>query len=343
MSIAMTKILNQLAEGERLPQAVAEEVMDLIMVGEATGPQIGALLMALRMRGESPEEISGFARSMRRHALPVAIARRPIVDTCGTGGDGSHSFNISTVAALVAAGAGASVVKHGNRAASSKSGSADLLEALGIQLSPEPSVLIRMVEETGFGFLFAQSVHTAMRYAAPVRRDLGIRTVFNLLGPLTNPAVPEFQVIGVFDASRIQLMAEALVRLNVDRALVVHGDGLDEVTLSGVTQYALVDGGNIVTGEWTPEDFGLPGYSKSSVIGGDPTVNAEICLRLLAGEPGPYLDVVLANAGVALYAARMVDSPCQGVRVARESVTSGSAARVLARLQELSGGARTAS
>ncbi len=332
----MTKALARLAEGGRLDQTEAERVMDVIMVGEATPAQIGAMLMALRIRGESAEEVSGFARSMRNHAVPVAVPRRPIVDTCGTGGDGSHSFNISTVAALVAAGAGATVVKHGNRGASSKSGSADLLEALGIDLRPEPAILIRMVEETGFGFLFAQSVHTAMRHAAPVRNELGLRTVFNLLGPLTNPASPDYQVIGVFDPDRIALIAQALVHLEVDRAVVVHGDGLDEVTLSGTTQYTLVDRGHLVQGQWTPTTFGLPTYAKAAVQGGDPSVNAAICIRVLAGEPGPYLDVVLANAAVTLFASRIARDLIEGVERARESVVSGRARGVLDQLRKIS-------
>lgn len=336
MSSVIAETLARLADGEHLSAAAAEQVMDAVMAGEASPAQIGAILMALRLRGESAEEISGFARSMRNHALSVLIPRRPVVDTCGTGGDGSHSFNISTAAALVAAGAGATVIKHGNRGASSKSGSADLLEALGIQLNPTRQTWTQMVEETGFGFVFAQSVHTAMRHAGPVRKELGIRTVFNLLGPLTNPASPEYQVIGVFDADRIALMAEALVHLQVDRALVVHGDGLDEVTLSGVTDYALVDGGAIVHGQWTPDSFGLPWYPKAAIRGGEPAFNADICLGILANETSAYSDVVLANASVALLAARMVADLKEGVRLARDAITSGRAAKILQQLQEMS-------
>ncbi len=343
MAITINEILHKLSDRQRLDAVTAEQTMDAIMQGTASPAQIGAVLMALRLRGETAEEISGFARSMRRHATPVVVGRRPLLDTCGTGGDGSHSFNISTVAALVAAGAGATVIKHGNRAASSKSGSADLVEALGIELDPSPELLERMVNEAGFGFLFAQAVHTAMRHAAPVRRELGIRTVFNLLGPLTNPASPEYQVIGVFAPDRLTLMAEALAHLGVDRAVVVHGAGMDEVTLAGTTRYVLVEHGRLTEGEWTPADLGLPRYAKEDVVGGDAYRNAEVCLDVLQGQASPYLDVVLANAGVALWVARLASSPAEGVRCARETVLSGRAARVLATLKALSESPRSIS
>jgi anthranilate phosphoribosyltransferase len=336
MGSAIANALAKLAEGQPLDAALAESVMDEVMGGQATSAQIGAILMALRMRGESAAEISGFARSMRRHAVPVAVARRPLLDTCGTGGDGSHSFNISTVAALVVAGAGVTVAKHGNRSATSKAGSADLLEALGVALSPEATVLSRMIDEAGFGFLFAQSVHTAMRHVAPARRELGVRTVFNLLGPLTNPLQPEYQLIGIFDAARLKLMAEALADLGVDHGVVVHGDGLDEVTVSGVTQWARVDRGQLSFGTWTPEELGVSRYPKSALVGGDAEKNAILCREVLSGENGPYREVVLANAAVALWAARAVDDPRSGVKLAAESIDSGRAEAVLNRIRELS-------
>ena len=328
--------LRVVADGGILEEFAAEAVMDDMMTGETTPAQMGALLMGLRMRGETAPELAGFARSMRRHAAAVDVSRRPVLDTCGTGGDGSHSFNISTVAALVAAGAGATVVKHGNRAATSTSGSADVLEALGVSLDPGPKVLAAMVEEAGFAFLYAQSVHRAMRFAAPVRREMGIRTVFNLLGPLTNPARPERQLLGVYDARYLPLMAEALQRLGVDHAIVVHGDGLDEVTLAGVTQYVRVDGDHLEWGQLTAADLDLPPYPQDAIVGGNPAANAEICRRVLAGDHGPHRDVVLANAGMALWAARLADAPASGVALARTSIDSGRAASVLKRLCQLS-------
>ncbi len=336
MGQATAEALRVVADGGILEEFLAESVMDDIMTGETTPAQMGALLMGLRIRGETAAELAGFARSMRRHAATVEVSRRPLLDTCGTGGDGSHSFNISTVAALVAAGAGATVVKHGNRAATSTSGSADVLEALGVSLDPGPEVLAAMLEETGFAFLYAQSVHRAMRFAAPVRREMGIRTVFNLLGPLTNPAGPERQLLGLYDARYLPLMAEALLRLGVDQAIVVHGDGLDEVTLAGVTQYVRVDGDRLESGRLTAADLDLPSHPLDAVVGGSPAANAEICRRVLAGEHGPHRDVVLANAGVALWAARVASSPASGVALARESIDTGRAAWVLERLGQLS-------
>ncbi len=336
MGRATEEALKVVADGGILEEFAAEAVMDDMMTGETTPAQMGALLMGLRLRGETAPELAGFARSMRRHAAAVEVSRRPLLDTCGTGGDGSHSFNISTVAALVAAGAGATVVKHGNRAATSTSGSADVLEALGVSLEPGPEVLAAMVEEAGFAFLYAQSVHRAMRFAAPVRREMGIRTIFNLLGPLTNPAGPERQLLGVYDARYLGLMAEALQRLGVDHAIVVHGDGLDEVTLAGVTQYVRVDGDYLESGQLTAADLGLPPYPKDAIVGGSPATNAEICRRVLAGDHGPHRDVVLANAGMALWAARLATTPASGVALARGSIDSGRANAVLERLCQLS-------
>lgn len=342
MNPTLADALARLATGESLDMASAEAVMDQIMAGEATPAQIAGVVMAMRVRGETAAEVSGFARSMRRHARAVVVDRRPLLDTCGTGGDGSHSFNISTAAAFVVAGAGVTVAKHGNRGASSKSGSADLLEALKVSLTPDPELFQVMISEAGFGFIFAQSVHPALRHAGPVRRELGVRTIFNVLGPLTNPASPEHQVIGVFDREWIGLVAAALVELDIDQAIVVHGDGLDEVTLSGTSEYARVDRGVITFGIWTPEDFGLMAHPKGAIVGGEARVNAEICLRLLRGEPGPYRDVVLANAAVALWAARKVDNVRQGVELAQQALDSGRALSVLTRLQQLSRGASSA-
>lgn len=326
----LSDFLLALSEGERLTEDQAYALMDAIMQGRATPAQIGGILMALRVRGETPDELTGFARAMRQHATIVPVHRRPLMDTCGTGGDRSHTFNVSTVAALVVAAAGVPVAKHGNRSATSKSGSADLLEALGIAITQDPVEVGRLVDEVGFGFLFAQSVHTSMRHAAPARRELGVRTVFNVLGPLTNPARPERQLVGVFAPEWLAPVAEVLGRLGVDRAMAVHGHGaLDEVSLSGPTAYGLVEGGTVTLGSVSPDDLGLPTYPAGSFVGGDPQTNAVICRRVLANEPGPYRDMVLANAGMALFVARAADSPRDGVRLAQDALASGRALGIL--------------
>lgn len=337
VSAVMTpaQALAKLAEGESLSEAEAEAVMAAIMRGEATPAQIGALLMALRVRGETIAELTGFARAMRAAALPVAVGRRPLLDTCGTGGDGSHTFNVSTVAALVVAAAGVPVAKHGNRAASSRSGSADLLEALGVPIDDDPQRVAASIERYGFGFLFAQRVHSSMRHAAGPRRELGIRTVFNLLGPLTNPAAPERQLLGVFDSRWVRPLTEVLARLGLDRAMVVHGaGGLDEVSLAGPTEVGLVDGGMVSFGTIMPEDLGLPRYPVSAFAGGDAQTNAAICRAILAGEEGPYTDLVLANAATALFAARAVEDLPAGVETARAAIRDGRALNLLHRLAE---------
>lgn len=323
--------LEVLGQGAPLELEQAYQLMNAIMQGEATPAQVGGVLMALRVRGETVDELTGFATAMREHATPVAIQTRPVMDTCGTGGDRSFTFNVSTVSAFVVAGAGVRVAKHGNRSATSKSGSADLLEALGIPVQTESHVVSALIEEVGFGFLFAQQVHTSMRHAGQTRRELGVRTVFNVLGPLTNPCAPEYQLLGVFDASFVVPMTEVLNRLGVERAMVVHGHGgLDEVSLSGPTQYGLVDRGVTSFGTLTPDEMGLPTYPPGVFRGGDPSTNAQICRDILYhGVRGPLRDVVLANAGVALYVAGEAALPADGVRLARTSIDSGRAAGVL--------------
>ncbi|MCY0908519.1 MAG: anthranilate phosphoribosyltransferase [Sulfobacillus thermosulfidooxidans] len=319
-----------LSQGKSLTEDDAYALMDAIMQGQATPIQVSGILMALAVRGETVDELTGFARAMRRHAQAVPIAHRPLLDTCGTGGDRSFTFNVSTVSAMVAAGAGAHIAKHGNRSATSKSGSADLLEALGIDITQSPEEVATLVDEVGFGFLFAQKVHLSMRYAAQTRKELGVRTVFNLLGPLTNPAHPEYQLLGVFAEPWVKPITEVLGRLGLKRAVVVHGaGGLDEVSLAGPTVYGVAQNGTTSFGTWSPEDFGLPTYPKDAFRGGDPVTNAAICRGILAGEPGAYLDMVLANAGTALYAAEMAESPREGVEMARRSIQEGRAAAVL--------------
>ncbi|MHB1611230.1 MAG: anthranilate phosphoribosyltransferase [Sulfobacillus sp.] len=335
MSDVINTSLLALSEGQALPEDKAYALMDAIMSGAVSPIQLAGALMALRVRGETIDELTGFARAMRDHAIKIPVTRRPILDTCGTGGDRSFSFNVSTVAAFVVAGAGVAVAKHGNRSATSKSGSADLLEALGVPISQDPISVARSVDEIGFGFLFAQSVHTSMKYAAQTRRELGVRTVFNVLGPLTNPVNPERQLLGVFSPEWVAPMTEVLARLGTDHALVVHGaGGLDEVSLSGPTLFGRVNQGQLTFGEITPEQLGLPQYPKEAILGGDPTVNAAICMEVLNGRPGPHLDMVLANAGTALFAARAVDTVRDGVELAREVVRLGRARQVLERLSE---------
>ncbi len=328
--------LTRLSQGEVLAQPEAYALMDAIMRGEASAVQIAGILTALAVRGETVDELTGFAEAMRRHARSVTVSARPLIDTCGTGGDRSMTFNVSTIAGLVVAGAGVRVGKHGNRSATSKSGSADLLEALGVNIHYDPQAVARQIETVGFGFLFAQDVHTSMRHAAPARRELGIRTAFNVLGPLTNPLRPEYQLMGVFSGAWVERVATVLARLGTRRAMVVHGaGGLDEVSLAGETVYGLVDHGTVQLGVLTPDDLGLPQYPAAEFLGGDPQTNAEICWAVLNDEAKPAArDFVLANAGVALYVAQAAASPKEGVALARESIRRGRARAVLEQLRE---------
>lgn len=328
--------LEALSQAQSLSQREAYQLMDAIMRGEATDAQIGGVLMALRVRGETVDELTGFALAMRHHANPVPVQRRPLIDTCGTGGDRSFTFNVSTVSAFVVAASGLAVAKHGNRSATSKSGSADLLEALGVSLTGDLKDTAQMIERTGFGFLFAQNVHASMRHAAPTRRELGVRTVFNVLGPLTNPCAPEYQLVGVFGESWVDPVAQVLARLGVKRALVVHGHGgLDEVSLSGASDVSLVQGGEVSRFVVTPETLGLPSYPLGAFAGGDPQVNAEICRQVLEGKGQAAMrDLVLANAGMALYAGEQADSPSAGVDLARRLIDDGQAYGVLQKFIE---------
>lgn len=332
--------LEALSQGAQLSQQDAYSLMDAMMSGEATPAQIGGVLMALRVRGETIDELTGFALAMREHATSVKLKSRPVMDTCGTGGDRSYTFNVSTVSAFVVAGAGVHVAKHGNRSATSKSGSADLLEALGVAVQNDLQIVASLIDEVGFGFLFAQQIHGSMRHAAPVRRELGIRTVFNVLGPLTNPCAPEYQLMGVFGQPWVRPMTEVLSRLNVKRAMVVHGHGgLDEVSLSGPTEYGLADEGQVSFGTLTPEQLGLPTYPVGSFAGGDPAFNAQICRMIISEQvQGPLTDLVLANAGVALFVAGQAHSPQEGVKLAHEAIQKGRAQAVLEALIQQSRG-----
>jgi len=323
----------RVADGRDLTRDEAREVMGVVMSGEATPAQIGGLLVGLRAKGETAEEIAGFAEAMTAHVVPVTPTRAPLVDVVGTGGDGAGTFNISTTAALVAAGAGAAVAKHGNRAASSACGSADVLEQLGIALEQPPARIARSIDEHGFGFMFARVHHPAMRHAAPVRQELGTRTVFNVLGPLANPAGARDGVFGVYSPSLARTYAETLVGLGARRALVVHGDGgLDELSPSGPSLVVEVDAGEIREWELDPRSLGIYPSPPAEIQGGDAQANAEAVRRILEGERSGRRDAVVLNAGAAILAAGLVDDLGEGVEAAAAALDSGAAAATLERL-----------
>jgi anthranilate phosphoribosyltransferase len=324
--------IQALASGRSLTMEEAATVMEEIMRGEATPAQIAAFVTALRLKGETVDEIVGLAKTMRSKAIPVTVDE-PVVDTCGTGGDGLQTFNISTAAAFVAAGAGLKVAKHGNRAMSSHCGSADVLEALGVKIDLNAEQVQRCLEEVGIGFMFAPAFHPAMKYAAAPRREIGIRTVFNILGPLTNPAGAKAQVLGVADGSLVEKLALVLQSLGCQRAIVVHGeDGLDEITLTGKTQVCELKDGRTKSYSISPEDFGLPRADLGSLRGGTADENATLLRNILAGAPGHQRDVVLMNAAAALVVGDRSPSLQQGVALAREVIDGGHA---LAKLEQL--------
>ena len=323
----IVEAISKVVSGESLTLEEAAQVMNEIMSGEATPAQFGAFVTALRLKGETVDEIAGMAQVMREHSLHVDVDGS-LVDTCGTGGDGSGTFNISTTAAFVAAGAGAKVAKHGNRAMSGASGSADVLEALGAKVDLSPKSVARCIKETGFGFMFAQGFHPSMRFAAGPRREIGIRTVFNILGPLTNPAGAGAQVIGVADASMASKMAQALSRLGSRRALVVHGDdGLDEITIADSTRVWELMEGDVREYNILPEGSGVTRAPLSEIQASDAEQSASILRDVLAGETGAARDVVLLNAAAALLAANMVLSIPTGVEIAADAIDTGSAMR----------------
>ena len=328
--------IEALVSGRSLSVEEAAGVMEEIMSGEATPAQFGAFVTALRLKGETPDEIAGMARVMREKALRVPT-RGPLVDTCGTGGDASGTFNISTTAALVVAGAGLKVAKHGNRAMSGACGSADVLEALGVKIDLGPEGVMRCIEEVGMGFMFAPVFHPAMRFAAGPRREIGIRIVFNILGPLTNPAKAQAQVLGVADASLGEKMAQVLNRLGCRHALVVHGeDGLDEMTLSGPTQVWELKNGAVNTYTITPEELGLPESDREAIQGGTIEANSALLKDVLKGTKGPARDVVLMNAAAALVAADKVSTLKDGIGLAAEAIDNGAALHKLEALVALS-------
>jgi anthranilate phosphoribosyltransferase len=326
---------------EDLDRATADAAMEDILSGRATDAQIASLVTALRIKGETLDEIVGFAAAMRRHATPIFAANRGpkemLVDTCGTGGDASGTFNVSTTAAFVVAGAGARVAKHGNRSISSQCGSADVLEALGVNLALEPERIGEAIERVGIGFLFAPRLHAAMKHAMRARQELRLRTIFNLLGPLTNPAGAAAQVLGVYDASYAELMARALGELGSERAFVVHGaDGLDEISLSGETHVAELRDAGVRSYTVVPEDFGLRRAPLEAIAGGDVATNARIIRRVLRGELGPHREIVQANAAAALVAAGRAADWLEGVHLAAQAIDSGAARAKLNALVEFS-------
>lgn len=316
-----------------LSEAEAAAVMNAVLRGESTPALTAALLTALRMKGETVEEIAGFARAMRANAVavrPAKTAAQDLVDTCGTGGDGGATFNISTAAAFLAAGAGAAVAKHGNRAASSRCGSADVLEACGVNVARAAERAAECIDAVGIGFLFAPAMHPAMRRAAPVRKELGMRTVFNVLGPLTNPAGAGAQVMGVFDGALVEPAARVLLRLGVRRAFVVHGgDGLDEITTTAETKLAEIRRGEVSVREVAPEDFGVPRAAPADLAGGDSKANAAALQAILQGEKGPRRDIAVVNAAAALAAAGRAGDFREGAAMAAAAIDSGAAARKL--------------
>ncbi len=326
----------RVAAGERLSVAQASEAFDIMMSGDATPSQMGALLMGLRVRGETVEEITGGASTMRAKALRVH-APADAIDTCGTGGDASGTYNISTAASLLAAGCGVPVAKHGNRALSSKSGSADVLAALGVNIEADMTLVERCIAEAGIGFLMAPRHHGAMRHVAGTRVELGTRTIFNLLGPLSSPAGAKRQLIGAFSPDWLEPMAEVLNNLGSEHVWVVHGlDGIDEITTTGPTRVAELKDGAVRTFEVTPEDFGLPRSQPGDLKGGEAETNALAISALLDGHEGPFRDIALANASAALIVAGRADNPRAGVEMAAEAITDGNARRALERMIRIS-------
>jgi anthranilate phosphoribosyltransferase len=348
----LKELLHKLVDGVDLTEGEMVDAMEAIMGGEATHAQMAAFLTALRIKGETVAEVTGAARVMREHATPIRVEKRPqpvvsvdreeinvdletIVDTCGTGGDGTHTFNISTTTAFVIAGAGLPVAKHGNRAVSSRCGSADVLERLGVNLDVTPEQVQGCIEQVGIGFLYAPLLHSAMKHVAPVRREMGIRTVFNILGPLTNPAGASRQVLGVYRRELTGMLAAVLGRLGSQRALVVHGsDGLDEITITGPTHVAELRDGQVVEYDIRPEELGLACAAAETIAGGDAAENAAIARAVLDGEQGPRRDVVLLNAAAALLAAGAVEDLAAGVAKAAEVIDSGAAKVKLEELVE---------
>ncbi|MGN1304485.1 MAG: bifunctional anthranilate synthase component II/anthranilate phosphoribosyltransferase [Oscillospiraceae bacterium] len=332
----LMKYIKRVSEGFDLTQPEAEDAMDIIMSGGATDAQIAGFLTFLRTKGETVEEITGFARIMRKKASIVPTSKAA-VDIVGTGGDLAGSFNISTTSSFVIAGTGLNVAKHGNRSVSSKSGAADVLESLGVKISLSPAQASACIQNVGISFLFAQSFHSSMRFVGKARREMGVRTVFNILGPLANPALSDYILLGVYDDSLLEKMAVVLMNLGVKSAMIVYGDGLDEVSVSGETKVCELRGKKIIKYSITPEEFGLKRYPKEDIIGGTPAENAQITLDILSGkEHGAKRDIVLLNSACAIYCTGAASSIEEGLEMARESIDSGKALAKLEKLKEFS-------
>lgn len=334
----MREAIQKVVDGQNLTEEEAKRVMNLMLSGEATQAQLGAFLTAMRMKGETLEELTGFAAVLKEKAQHIAPKTQNYVDLVGTGGDRTFTFNVSTTSAFVAAGAGLPIAKHGNRSISSKSGAGDVLEALGVNITAEPETVEKCVEEAGLGFMFAPSFNKSMKFVGQARKDMGIRSVFNILGPLANPSDAKCMVVGVYDPSLTDLIAKAMNNLGVERGFVVSGeDCMDEFTLTGNTTVSEIKDGRVETYQVTPEQFGLHRASLEELQGGDGAQNARITTGILNGEiQGPKREIVLLNAGATLYAGGLAGSITDGIRLAAESIDSGKACGVLKRLVELS-------
>ncbi len=327
--------IDRLIEKKDLPHDIMRQAVEEIMSGRAASAQIAAFLTALRLKGETVEEITAAAEIMRRHVTKIETEEKFLLDTCGTGGDKTGTFNISTISALAAAGAGIMVAKHGNKSVSSKCGSADLLIELGVKVDIGPQRIEQCLAEIGFGFLYAPLLHQAMKYAMPVRREMGIRTIFNILGPLTNPAGANFQLLGVYAPGLTEVLAKVLKNLGSKHVLVVHGeDGLDEVTTTGPTQISELKEGRVKTYKISPADFGIKTARPQDLKGGDAPFNAKIAYDILKGKNGPRRDIVLLNAGCAIYAVDKAASIKEGIAKAAESIDAGEALKKLELLKE---------
>ena len=338
-----TDLLHTLTRHDDLTADQAAAAMNLVMTGQATPAQLAGLLIGLSMKGERPQEIVGLARTMRAHAVPLPSAPGEVFDTCGTGGDRAGTINVSTAAAVVLAGAGVRVAKHGNRSVSSQCGSADVFEALGVGITAPPAVVSRSLDEANVAFLFAPSFHPAMKHAALTRKELGLRTAFNLLGPLTNPAAPSRQIVGVPRPELTELLARALLMLGSERVWVVHGaDGLDEISTTGYTKVSEGFEGTVRTFHVHPGDFGLKKATIAAIAGGDARTNARVLVDLLDGQPGPVRDIVLLNAGAGLFLTGRVTSIRDGIAEAGAAIDSGRAKTALESLMRVTTEGRTA-
>ncbi len=331
----MKAYIQKLNHRENLTQSEIEAVMQEIMAGQAAQDDVAAFLLALREKGPTVEEITGAARIMRRFVIGIKTRHQRILDTCGTGGDKKNTFNISTITAFVVAGAGVVVAKHGNRSVSSKCGSADVLEAVGIKLDIEEQHLSECLNEVGIAFLFAQKLHPAMKNVAPVRKALGVETIFNVLGPLTNPALATHQIMGVYSRDLVEPMAHVLKNLGLQRALVVHGsDGLDEITTTGRTDVSEYNAGEVISYDISPEELGIPLAKPADLVGGDLPTHVKIFKSILNGRKGPPRDIVVVNAAYGLYIAEQVKNIDEGIQAAQHSIDSGKARQKLEELKE---------